>query len=88
MGQGYNVVSAPLPGGTMDPSLQPLLDRLDRLSDEFRDLRERIRKAGDVAAPVCDPIFQMHSFLRRSCGTEVRLMQTVSFANLGEGARS
>jgi formylglycine-generating enzyme required for sulfatase activity len=33
----------------MDPSLQPLLDRLDHLADEFRDIREGVRKAIDIA---------------------------------------
>ncbi len=33
----------------MDPSLQPLLTRLERLSDEFREIREGIEKAVQVA---------------------------------------
>ncbi len=33
----------------MDPSLQPLLTRLERLSDEFREIREGIEKAVLVA---------------------------------------
>ena len=33
----------------MDPSLQPLLARLDRLSDEFREVREGVRRAVIVA---------------------------------------
>jgi Flp pilus assembly protein TadD len=33
----------------MDTSLQPLLDQLDRLTDEFRELREGVRKAIRIA---------------------------------------
>jgi hypothetical protein len=33
----------------MDLSLQPLLDCLDRLSEEFQDIREGVRKAILVA---------------------------------------
>jgi hypothetical protein len=41
-----------------------------------------------AAAPVRDPIFQIHSFLRRQLGPHVRLIQAVSFANLGQGVPS
>jgi hypothetical protein len=33
----------------MDPSLQPLLDRLDHLADEFREVREGVHRAVDIA---------------------------------------
>ena len=33
----------------MDPSLQALLTRLDRITDEFRELREGVQKAVRVA---------------------------------------
>jgi hypothetical protein len=33
----------------MDPSLQQLLDRLENLSEEFREVREGVRKAMDIA---------------------------------------
>src|SRR5262249_39052274 len=45
---------APRPGGVlrcpMDPSLQPLLARLDRLGEEFREIREGIHKAIRIAS--------------------------------------
>ena len=33
----------------MDPSLQALLHRLDHLSEQFRELREGVRKAVNIA---------------------------------------
>jgi formylglycine-generating enzyme required for sulfatase activity len=33
----------------MDPSLQPLLARLDQLPDEFREVRDGVRRAVDIA---------------------------------------
>jgi hypothetical protein len=34
----------------MDPSLQALLGRLDHFSDQFRELKEGVHKAADIAA--------------------------------------
>src|SRR5271155_3358747 len=33
----------------MEPTLQPLIDRLNQLSDQFRELRDGVRKAINIA---------------------------------------
>jgi hypothetical protein len=48
----------------MDASLQPLLDRLGGLSDEFREVREGVRKAIDIADR--DDRMAASAFMRRS----------------------